>query len=113
MAIKKSVVLASTGATAGYHVIGNVTLDVLGGTTVASINSYVSEETYKAGKHPLQLSSTIAVEGVPEENEGAVPYIHRRLVEAKPDDEQPAGDRPTTMYNALDRYMLAGGEIVA
>ncbi|UVS99065.1 hypothetical protein [Burkholderia glumae] len=112
MAIRKNVVLALTSATASYHVIGGVTLDLLGGTTVASINSYVSEDAYRAGKQPLQLSSTISVKGVPEQNEGAVPYIHRRLIEAEPDEGRQAADRPMT-YNALDRYMLAGGEIVA
>ncbi|VWC55001.1 hypothetical protein BLA18110_00167 [Burkholderia lata] len=112
MAIKKNVVLVLTGATAGYHVIGNVSIDVLSGTTVASLNSYVSEDTYKSGKQPLQLAASISVEGVPEENEGALPYIHRRLIEAKPEDDKPAADRPM-MYNAVDRYMLAGGVIVA
>ncbi|VWD35778.1 hypothetical protein [Burkholderia contaminans] len=112
MAIKKNVVLETTGATAGYHVIGNVSIDVLSGTTVAAINSYVSEEMHKAGKQALQLSASIAVEGVPEENEGAVSYIHRRLIEAKPADDKPVAGQPT-LYNALDRYMLAGGVIVA
>ncbi|MEX3555739.1 MAG: hypothetical protein VB131_03740 [Burkholderia gladioli] len=112
MAIKKEIVLEMTGATAAFHVIKNVAIDAAAGITVASISSYVSEQAYKSGKQALQLAASISVSGVPQENEGAFPYIHRRLIEAKPEDENQDAGTPM-IYNVADRYLLAGGEIVA
>ncbi|KVQ18635.1 hypothetical protein [Burkholderia cepacia] len=112
MAIKKAVVLESTGASVNYHVVGNVSIDAASKVTIATILSYVSEVTFKAGKLPLQGGQSISVSGMPKDDEGAFAYIQQRLVEPKP-----AGDNKTAdvaaPYGTVDRYMLAGGEIVA
>ncbi|MEX3556474.1 MAG: hypothetical protein VB131_08010 [Burkholderia gladioli] len=112
MTIKKSVVLDLTGAIAAYHVITNVAIDAASGITVATVSNYVSDDTYKAGKRPLQLAVNIAVSGVPKKDEGAFSYIQRRLIEAKPEDGASTADG-SMIYNMADRYLLAGGEIVA
>jgi hypothetical protein len=110
MAIKKPLTLDSTGAPAAYHVVSNVSIDALGKTTTASLMSYVSPDTFVAGKMPVQSGATITVTGTPAADEGAFAYIHRRLVEPRPKDSQPGTPSP---FSQIDRYFLAGGEIVS
>ncbi|RQR25580.1 hypothetical protein [Burkholderia sp. Bp9142] len=112
MAIKKALVLESTGAQASYHVVSNVAIDAASKFTSGTIQSYVSEATFKAGKQPLQGGVTIFVSGMPEADEGAFAYIQRRLVEPKPEGDTANADG-SMMYGSIDRYMLAGGEYVA
>lgn len=112
MAIKKDVVLESTGARATYHIVSNVSIDAASKYTSGTVQSYVSEATFKAGKLPLQGGVTILVSGMPEADEGAFAYIQRRLVEPKPEGGAPNADG-SMMYGSTDRYMLAGGEYVA
>lgn len=112
MAIKKDIVLESTGVQAAYHVVSNVSIDAASKYTSGTVQSYVSEATFKSGKLPLQGGVTIFVSGMPEANEGAFAYIQRRLVEPKPEGEAANADE-SMMYGSADRYMLAGGEFVA
>lgn len=112
MAIKKEVVMDATGASASYHVIGNVSIDATAKVTIATVMSYVSEDTFKADKLPLQGGQSISVSGMPKDNEGAFAYIQKRLVEPKPAGDNKAADTPM-LYGSVDRYMLADGEIVA
>lgn len=112
MAIKKNLVLDATGAPAAYHVVSNVALDASSKYTSATVQSYVSESTFKSGKLPLQGGIQIFVSGIPAADEGAFAYIQRRLVEPKVDGNDPSAGAPM-IPNAGNRYLLAGGEIVA
>ncbi|RBB93375.1 hypothetical protein C3E97_033110, partial [Pseudomonas sp. MWU12-2115] len=80
--------------------------------TIATILSYVSADTFKAGKLPLQGGQSITVSGIPKDNEGAFAYVQQRLIEPKPANDDKTSDVPA-LYSAVDRYMLADGEIVA
>ncbi|HDR9512010.1 TPA: hypothetical protein QDC03_007254, partial [Burkholderia cepacia] len=111
MAIKKALVLESTGAPASYHVVSNVAIDAASKFTSATVQSYVSEATFKAGKQPLQGCVMIVMAGMPEADEGAFAYAQRRLVEPRPEGDAQKTDGPM-MYGSTDRYMLAGGEFI-
>ncbi|KWD57233.1 hypothetical protein WL68_02590 [Burkholderia cepacia] len=112
MAIKKALVLESTGAPVSYHVVGNVSIDATAKVTIATVQSYVSEEAFKAGKLPLQGGQSISVSGMPKDNEGAFAYVQKRLVEPKPEGDSKTTD-VSAPYGTFDRYMFADGEIVA
>jgi len=50
MPIISNYVTPASGASAGYHVVTSVMLDYLNKRTVAQVASYVSADTYTAGK---------------------------------------------------------------
>jgi len=83
MPIIKDLTLEATGGNASCHVVGSISLDLLAKTTMATLISFVSEDTYKAGKNPASFQRIIAsVEGLPVDNEAPLAFIEAELVKA-------------------------------
>jgi hypothetical protein len=109
MAIKKDITLDSTGVVAGYHVIQQVSLDMLNKTTSVALMSYVSQDTYAAGKQPVQSAFSLFMKGVPADSQNAVAYAEQTLIAAQPETPDPA---EASLPYAANRYILAGGTAV-
>jgi hypothetical protein len=110
MAISKEITLDATGVVASYHVIQQLSIDALGKTASASLMSYVSADTYAAGKQPVQNAFAVFVQDVPGADEGAIKWMEGRLIEAQPETPDPAAASLPYMAN---RYVFAGGKIVS
>jgi hypothetical protein len=109
MAIKKELTLEATGAVASFHIITHLSLDMLSGTSSATLTSYVSQETFEAGKQPVQGMLPVFVRGVPADDENAVAFLQKALVAAAPETVDAAD---SALPYASNRYVLAGGSIV-
>lgn len=111
MAIKKDITLDTTGGTAGYHYVQAVTIDRMSKVTTATVVSYVSEDTFKAGKQPISFPMVVATQGLPEAGADAFAYVEAELVKEAP-AEADAAQVSMAPYMA-NRYLLAGGTVVA
>jgi hypothetical protein len=110
MSIKKDVTLETTGGTAGFHYLTHATIDRVMKNTMVQIQSYVSEDTYKAGKQPVSFAGSIAIAGLPEAGEDVFEFAEKALIEPMPEGTVEA--QPAIAGLMLSRYALAGGEIV-
>lgn len=110
MAIKKDITLDSTGGTAGFHFIASANVDRVAKNTTVQVQSYVSEDTYKAGKQPVSFGGTVSLGVMPAAGEDVFEFAEKALVAAIPEGVTD----PTPMFGSmmLSRYALAGGEIV-
>lgn len=110
MALKKTIVIDAIGVPATYHVIDGVTVSRSSNTTSAMVMSYYTEETFKAGKSPLGMATSIALVGSPPEGADSFRYAEQMLVQAKPAE---ADADPTQYFSTQNRYLYSGAEIVA
>ncbi|MFT4064261.1 hypothetical protein [Paraburkholderia sp.] len=108
MAITKDITLDSTGVVASYHVIQQMSIDLLNKTTSAAVASYVSADTCSAGKQTVQNSFMIFVRGVPADGQNAVDFMEATMIAAQPSEVDPAD---ASLPYAANRYAFAGGTI--
>jgi hypothetical protein len=108
MAIKKEVTLDATGAVASFHVIAHLSVDLLNGTSSATLTSYVSQDTFQAGKQPVQGMLPVFVKGVPASDQNAVAFLEAALIAAQPETVDPA---EAALPYAANRYLFAGGSL--
>ncbi|MFP4889307.1 hypothetical protein [Paraburkholderia sp. EG304] len=102
MPLQKDFETPSTGATAGYHVVQQVSLDYVSSQIDATVASYLSKDARDAGKFPL-YTQQITVAGLPAAGADARDYAQQQLVAAAPQD----GSGPYA-----NRFVFAGAEIV-
>ncbi|WP_438396501.1 hypothetical protein [Caballeronia sp. DA-9] len=93
----------STGASATYHVVQQITLDFVSSITNSTVASFLSKEAKDAGKFPM-YTQQIPVEGLPAAGQDPLTYAEGRIVEPMPDG--------TVVAPYANRYAFAGGEIV-
>ncbi|MFW6855399.1 hypothetical protein ACODYM_29330 [Burkholderia gladioli] len=110
MPISKQITLDATGATASYHVIGQVNEDYDGKSVVATLRSYVSSDTFAAGKQPVQVATSVYLTGIPASDQNTIAFAEAQLIAAQPTDG--TATSPTLPF-AANRYMFAGGTIVS
>jgi hypothetical protein len=104
MAIKKDITLEATGGTAGFHAVRVIALDLTAKTTMATLVSYVSEDTFTAGKQPASFQMiTVSVDGLPDDAQAPLAFVEAQLVAPAPDGAPTVGNR----------YLFAGGDLVA
>ncbi|MEZ2310883.1 hypothetical protein AB6809_29985 [Paraburkholderia sp. RCC_158] len=108
MSIKKDITLDATGVVAGYHVVQQVSIDMLGKTTSVALMSYVSHDTYQAGKQPVQGAFSVFMKGVPADDQNAIAFVEETLIAAQPEEVDPA---EAALPYAANRYVFAGGSI--
>ncbi|MBK5120877.1 hypothetical protein IQ288_13390 [Burkholderia sp. R-69980] len=103
MSLSKDYEVPSTGASASYHVINQVTADYEAHNTIAVIASYVSKSARESGKYPL-YTQTIMFEGEPPDGQNLRAYAQEQL----------AGDAPTDgdVSPFPNRYAFSGASIV-
>ena len=53
MPITKNHLIAATGATAGYHVVKSVAVDLLLGTMTVTVLNFISQAAYDSGALPI------------------------------------------------------------
>lgn len=110
MALKKTILIDAIGVPAAYHVIDGVNVSRSSNTTSAMVLSYYTEETFKAGKSPLGMATSIALTGIPPEGTDSFRHAEQMLVQAKAAE----GDTdPTQYFGTQNRYLFSGAEIVA
>ncbi len=80
IAIKHEIEDESTGSVASHHVIEYVSIDYKYGSATATLNGYVSQKAYEAGRNPL-CSHSIAVNVLPEEGEVSRAWLYGKAVE--------------------------------
>lgn len=110
MGIKKDVTLESTGGTAGFHFVSAINIDRVTKNATVTIQSYVSEDTYSAGKQPIAYGSSVSLGALPAAGEDPFEFAEKALVAAIPEGVVDAPLMPGMFM--LSRYALAGGEIV-
>jgi hypothetical protein len=95
MPIIKDLTLAATGGVASYHVLRVVALDLAAKTTNATLVSYVSADTFAAGKQPATYEMlTVAVNGLPGDGANITDFIEAELVRVTtPEEQNLAGNR--------------------
>jgi hypothetical protein len=102
MPLQKDYVTPSTGATASYHVVQQVSLDYVSTQANATVASYLSNDAMTAGKFPM-YTQQITLTGLPGDGLDARDYAEAQLVLAQP------ADAPAPNTN---RYVFAGASIV-
>ena len=80
IAIKHEIEDESTGAAANYHVIEYVGIDYKFKSVSATLNGYVSEKAYEAGRNPL-CSHSVTVNGLPDGAEVSRAWLYGKAVE--------------------------------
>jgi hypothetical protein len=95
MPIVKDLTLSATGGLAGFHTVRIVVLDLVAKTTAATLTSYVSKDTFDAGKQPATFEMlTVAVNGLPDDKKSPLAFIEAELVRATdPAEQNLAGNR--------------------
>lgn len=109
MAINKQITLDSTGVVAGFHVIQQLSVDLLNKTTSAAVASYVSKDTYDAGKQSVQSALMVFVKGVPADDQAVVAFMEATLIAAQSETVDPS---EASLPYAANRYVFAGGTVV-
>lgn len=104
MPLQLNYVTPSTGATAAYHVVQQISLDYVSKLTNATVASYLDKAAKDAGKFPM-YSQQIMLSGFPASGGDALSFAESALCEAAPTD----GTAPPY----ANRYAFAGAEIVA
>lgn len=80
IAIKHEIEDESTGAVARYHVIEYVSIDYKYGNATATLNGYVSQKAYEAGRNPL-CSHSVTVDSLPDGAEVSRAWLYGKTVE--------------------------------
>lgn len=101
MPLQKDYESPSTGATASYHVVKQVTLDRESNIVNATVASYLSADAKSAGKFAL-YTQQITITGLPPAQVDAFDYAEQQLIVAD--------DGATIALG--NRYAFAGAEIV-
>jgi hypothetical protein len=109
MAIAKEITLDTTGGVAAYHYVSSVSLDRMNKFVTATVVSYVSAETFKAGKQPVSFPQPVSIQGFPADGQDGFAFVEQELIKPEPEGDSSA---VVTMPYQASRYMLAGGEIV-
>jgi len=93
--IVKDLTLSATGGVASFHVVRIIALDLTAKTAAATLTSYVSKETYAAGKQPATFEMlTVSVNGVPDDDKSPLAFLEAELVRVtEPDEQNIAGNR--------------------
>ncbi|MDR5761968.1 hypothetical protein [Caballeronia sp. LZ035] len=92
MAIIIDYVTPGTGATAGYHVVQQVTIDYRNARSAAQFESFVSKETYDDGKQPV-FSQAIEFAELPTTGLDARAYAEQKIVAPADDKTSPTAAR--------------------
>ncbi|WP_144154428.1 hypothetical protein [Paraburkholderia sp. BCC1885] len=103
MPLQLDYVTPSTGATASYHVVQQVSLDYASSITNATVASYLSKDALAAGKFPM-YSQQIQVAALPASGTDARAFSETELAAAAPTDGS-ASSYP-------GRYAFAGAAVV-
>jgi len=103
MPLQKDYVAPSTGATASYHVVQQVSLDYVSTMTNATVSSYLSKDAVDTGKFAM-YTQQIMLAGLPPDGQNALDYAEAQLVAAPPEDASAP---------SVNRYVFAGGAIVS
>ncbi|MCY0385669.1 hypothetical protein OVY01_00115 [Robbsia sp. Bb-Pol-6] len=101
MPIKIDYTTPASGATTGYHVVQQVSLDYANGRSSAQLASYVSDETYAAGKQPV-FQQPIEFPVLPASGDDVLTFVEGKII-------APATD---TLSPTPARQAFAGGTIV-
>jgi hypothetical protein len=109
MAIAKEITLDTTGGVAAYHYVASANIDRVSKFVTASVVSYVSAETYKAGKQPVSYAQQVTIQGLPADGQDLFAFVEAELIKAAPETD--TASLIIAPYQ-MNRYMLAGGEIV-
>ncbi|MGF6976344.1 hypothetical protein QFZ94_004794 [Paraburkholderia sp. JPY465] len=103
MPLQKDYETPSTGATASYHVVQQVSLDFVSSRSNATVASYLSKDARDAGKFAL-YTQQIAVAGLPDAGVDALEFVQQQLIVGAQQD----GSGPYA-----NRFVFAGAEIVS
>jgi hypothetical protein len=103
MPLQKDYVTPSTGATASYHVVQQVSLDYVSAQANATVASYLSNDALMAGKFPM-YTQQIMLAGLPGDSQDARDYAEAQLVLAQP---------ANASVSSANRYIFAGAAIVS
>jgi len=90
-----------SGAVASYHVVSSIQLDLANTRTVAQVVSYVSSDTYAAGKQPV-FQQPIDFPVLPATGDDVLTFVEGKII-------APAAD---TLSTTPARQYFAGGTIV-
>ncbi len=89
----------STGATANYHEVSQVSLDKASSTVQATVGSYLSAEARAAGKM-VMFSQQVRIDALPGAADAFV-WAEQQLIEPVPS--------PVPASEAANRRIFAGG----
>ncbi|WP_246795614.1 hypothetical protein [Burkholderia perseverans] len=81
-----------TGAVAGYHVVQQVTFDYQNTRSIAQLASFVSKDTYTAGKQPL-YAQPIEFSELPTAGMSPRDYAEQKIVAPASDKTSPTAGR--------------------
>lgn len=109
MPIKKTVLIKSHGAPASVHRVDDVNVNLRNNSSSIGLASFYDEDAFKNGLAPL-ANVTVYVAGTPADGENLTAFAEAVLTVAKPDD---APVDAVVIGFAVDRYVFAGGEIIA
>ena len=105
MPIVKDLTLSATGGIASFHVVRIIALDLAAKTAAATLTSYVSKETFAAGKQPATFEMlTVAVNGLPDDGKSPLAFLEAELVRTTEAAEQNV---------AGNRALFEGGTVVS
>ncbi len=92
MAIIIDYVTPGTGATAGYHVVQQVSIDYRNKRSAAQLESFVSAQTYLDGKQPV-FSQSIGFSELPPADVDPRVYAKQKIVASADDKTSPTAAR--------------------
>lgn len=93
----------ATGASSDYHVIQQIVLDYISSIMTATVSSYVSKDTFDAGKSPA-YTQQIQIQAIPPATTDAKSFAESSLIELPPSGSPP---------QYANRYAFAGATIAA
>lgn len=102
MPLQLDYVTPSTGATASYHVVQQVSLDYVSGITGVTIASYLNKDALDAGKFPM-YTQQIQIADLPPAGADSRSFSESSLAAAAPTDG--------TAASYSNRYVFAGAAV--
>ncbi|WP_321866770.1 hypothetical protein [Paraburkholderia tropica] len=101
MPIQFSYTTPASGAVAEYHIVDRLSLIRSSKQTIAEVMSYVSANTFAAGKTAV-YTQQITIDGLPDDGADAFAFSESSLIAAS----------PTDAVAGTNRYVFAGGALV-
>lgn len=95
----KTYEVPSTGATANYHEVSQISLDKASSSTQATVNSYLTAEAKAAGKL-VMFSQQVRIAALPGATDGFA-WAEQQLVATTP--------TPVPTSDAANRWVFSGG----
>ncbi|BBP95977.1 hypothetical protein BSFA1_11060 [Burkholderia sp. SFA1] len=92
MAIIIDYVTPGSGATAGYHVVQQVTIDYRNVRSAAQLESFVNKQTFDDGKQPV-FSQSIEFSELPPADADPRAYAEQKIVAPADDKTSPTSAR--------------------